>query len=94
MQSLATNSYDFMFKGCSSLSYINAALNENITNNTNEWVNGVAAEGIFVGTSKYKNATPAGSKDTWPPNWTYLDTSEFYISNPTSRNILYKFNKV
>ena len=90
MQVLAKDSYDNMFNGCSSLSYIDTALSVNNTNNTNNWVNGVAANGIFVGTSAY--GASAASINTWPVGWTYLDTSEFYISNPTSRNILYKFN--
>jgi hypothetical protein len=46
---LASNCYTNMFQGCTSLNYIKAMFTTTPgTTNTNNWVNGVAANGTFV----------------------------------------------
>ena len=66
---LATQCYNEMFKGCSSLAYIKAMfLTTPHDNYTFDWVNGVAADGIFV-----KNSSAAWNvtgDNGIPSNWT------------------------
>jgi len=46
---IATHAYDYMFYGCSSLGYIKAMMTFTPgTTYTNNWVNGVAPQGVFV----------------------------------------------
>ena len=72
---LASSCYDSMFKGCSSLNYIKAMFTTTPgTNNTRDWVNGVAASGTFVKNSA-ASWTTTGVNGV-PSGWTVQTASE------------------
>jgi hypothetical protein len=85
METLEKDSYDHMFYGCSDLQFVSTELGTFNSSGldggaSTAWLSGVADAGIFVGSRKLKNSASA-SPNTYPKNWTYLDTSVFYIKN-------------
>lgn len=60
--------YGEMFRGCSNLNYVKC-LSQN-TNNTRDWLNGVAETGTFV---KDANTTWQRGASGIPENWTVID---------------------
>ena len=66
---LASYCYWYMFNNCTSLNYIKCLATTNINaTNCNNWVNGVAASGTFVGDP---NSTWTIGKNGIPSGWNY-----------------------
>ena len=94
---LATECYDAMFDGCSSLNYVKCLATDLGENNTSEWLNGVAAKGIFIKadgaewTLNSANGIPAGWSTTDTPLTIEAteDETTVTINNPLMLTIEY-----
>ena len=92
---LSSYCYDSMFEGCSSLNYIKATFTTTPgPNYTNNWVNGVSAEGRFV--KNYKATWESTGVNSIPEGWEVIETinDNDYLSVYDSTNAFkYIFTK-